>query len=784
MAQDKGSSTPGSKLFRCCPGCGLQNVFKEDDHSRCLYCLHEDKTHVEKDCAFCKNLSERTKQDRISRLAAWLEKGTAGEKAKKKSERASKSCEGALATGAQQKAKHRESTGTGIAERSGSSVAKQGATSPARSTTSQRSGSGKRKSEKPVRPLERTWSISKGERGAVPPPKAKAQDAPKVVRALIHPAKASTEVVAATLAKPAETTPVETLAGPRVSLPPRRDSSFQPIAKTPVKPLAEKEGGGAVDITDSESASEEELVETEKGLNERSIGLNERSIGLNERLEKVRSQGAGFEKVRSQGAVPADVIKDSDDDDEQGPVERPPRQSQPLPEPQDSSAAFLLAIQSLCTEIRTRLPRTPTEDPEPGPSGSPPNKRRRVHPALPFVPARQVDHSSPSPDPREDTATDTATGTDDDCGDDTADIPSKPPLRASPADEIGSFHAMITRASDLFQLCPEEQKKEGFLYQRREAKRKTVLAVPLLDDIWEEGLAVLKNPSTTPAKRDRYEKKYQVPDAAPLCLRAQPTPDSVVSAAAKKKAAGAAASTSTSPPDSEGKKLDSMGRRVISSAATTIKAANALAIVARYDRELWFTIAPLLNFLPDDKRAEALEILQEGEVASDHAITAATDIADTGFRQLGNGVCLRRRGWLKATDFRQDVQTRVLDMAFDGNNLFGKAVDESLQAIKTDSETARALGVLPAALSELRRQTGCLQRIQRWFLHLPPGGPLLFPGGLQRLRQARGFPPPLPRRPRRQGRLQARLTRRGCRAPTDKNGSTTLFSTAVFGLWG
>lgn len=128
--------------------------------------------------------------------------------------------------------------------------------------------------------------------------------------------------------------------------------------------------------------------------------------------------------------------------------------------------------------------------------------------------------------------------------------------------------------------------------------------------------------------------------------------------------------------------------------------------MARYDRELWFKIAPLLDFLPDDKRAEALEILQEGEVASDHAITVATDIADTGFRQLGNGVCLRRRGWLKATDFRQDVQTRVLDMPFDGNNLFGKAVDDSLQAIKADTETARALGTLQQRRTPFRSSGG------------------------------------------------------------------------------
>lgn len=515
MAQEKGSSTPG-KLFRVCPGCQLQNVFKEDEHSFCLYCLHEDKTRVEKDCAFCGNMSERTMKDRHQRLANWLQgKSPSGEK-KRKSERSSKTFEGAPATGAQHKAKNRESAGTGSAERSGSTGVRQGAPSPAPSTTSQRSGSGKRKAEHPAKLLERPRSSSKAEeeRGSAPSLKDKAVSAPKVVKALIHPTKPSIEKVAAALAQPMEATPVVATSGPRISLPPRRESSFVPIDRTPVKlPVGKKKGGQGV-VVDSTSASEEELIE-------------------------VLSHGLGVEEDQPVGVDPDagdddDIVEDTD-----GAPARP--SDSPLPAPQDNSAAILLAIQSLCSEIRTRLP-LPTEeplpsgDPEPGPSGVPPTKKRRIHPPPPFQPSHPVQPSSPSTR-GDDTGTDTAaTGTGDEAYDE--NIPSSPPARASPPDEIGSFHSMISRASELFQLCPEEKKKEGFLYQRREAKRKTVLAVPLLDDISDEGLTLLKNPSTTPARRDRYEKKYRVPDTAPLCLRAQPTPDSVVSAAARKKAGG------------------------------------------------------------------------------------------------------------------------------------------------------------------------------------------------------------------------------------------------------
>ena len=49
---------------------------------------------------------------------------------------------------------------------------------------------------------------------------------------------------------------------------------------------------------------------------------------------------------------------------------------------------------------------------------------------------------------------------------------------------------------------------------------------------------------------------------------------------------------------------------------------------------------------------------------------------------------------MKSTSFRQEVESKVLDMPFDGKTLFGKHVDEALQGLKTDMDRAKTLGLL------------------------------------------------------------------------------------------
>ncbi|XP_078537214.1 uncharacterized protein LOC144822994 [Lissotriton helveticus] len=283
--------------------------------------------------------------------------------------------------------------------------------------------------------------------------------------------------------------------------------------------------------------------------------------------------------------------------------------------------------------------------------------------------------------------------------------PAEPTSSESPPVDIASFHKIMDRATKRFLMPMESKQDECFLYDFKSSQQKQSWTIPIIEFIWKEGLKIMSKPNSLPAALPRVDKKYRAPNSAPACLIGQAKADSVVEQAAQKRSSNPSAQVSV-PPDKDGKRLDSIGKKVSTIAATTIKVANSLAILGIYERQMWSDILPYVEKLPEPDRAEAKKILQEGECVSSEMIDAAVDVAATGFRQLAGAAVLRRQGWLRATSFRQEVQSRILDMAYDGEHLFGKHLDDALEAIKKDTDTARSLGTLQYRKSSFRGTRG------------------------------------------------------------------------------
>ncbi|XP_078510507.1 uncharacterized protein LOC144770093 [Lissotriton helveticus] len=284
--------------------------------------------------------------------------------------------------------------------------------------------------------------------------------------------------------------------------------------------------------------------------------------------------------------------------------------------------------------------------------------------------------------------------------------PPTPQPSDSPPEDVGGFHNLMQRAANRFKLPVTKEQTECFLHDFKEETRKVSRAIPIIEYIWKEGLKVMKNPASVPAMLPRIDKIYRAPLTSPACLIGHPRPDSVMSQAAQQRSKNPATPIST-PPDKEGRRLDLIGKKFSTMAAASIRAANSLAIIGRYDRQMWSEMAVFMELIPEDKRQEARKILMEGERAAAESIDCALDIANTNFRQLAGAAVLRRQGWLKATTFRPEVQLKVLDMAYDGESLFGKHVDEALQTIKTDKDTAKSLGSLQYKRGSFRGARGC-----------------------------------------------------------------------------
>lgn len=122
--------------------------------------------------------------------------------------------------------------------------------------------------------------------------------------------------------------------------------------------------------------------------------------------------------------------------------------------------------------------------------------------------------------------------------------------------------------------------------------------IPIIEHVWDEGIKVMTSPATVIPVLPRLEKKYKAPEDSPACLTGQPKPDSVISQAAQRKSKNPAAPL-TSPPDKEGRRMDNAGKRFSSMSSLLVRAANALAILGRYDRRMWCDMSPYLDQLPD-----------------------------------------------------------------------------------------------------------------------------------------------------------------------------------------
>ncbi|XP_078497110.1 uncharacterized protein LOC144753222 [Lissotriton helveticus] len=234
----------------------------------------------------------------------------------------------------------------------------------------------------------------------------------------------------------------------------------------------------------------------------------------------------------------------------------------------------------------------------------------------------------------------------------------------SPPVDIVSFHQLMDRAAQRFKLPRVQREEDCFLYDFKNQPFKQVHTVPIIDFIWAEGVKLMQTPNSLPAKMPRLENKYKAPVGTPACLIGQPKPDLVVTQAAQRCSRNPASAV-TAPPDREGRRLDAIDRKFSSMASTTVRAANALAILGRYDRQMWADMSAFVALVPDASKAEALQLLQEGQRTSEE-IDCAVDIACTGFRQLAGAAVLRRQDWLRSTSFPQEVQAKILDMPYDG----------------------------------------------------------------------------------------------------------------------
>ncbi|NXE56862.1 LAP2A protein, partial [Casuarius casuarius] len=330
------------------------------------------------------------------------------------------------------------------------------------------------------------------------------------------------------------------------------------------------------------------------------------------------------------------------------------------------------------------LPAVPAQLPSPPCEAAPP---------CPSSPSVSRDSSSWKPD--------VALRDDDSCcdssgGDDVVDLgrcfTAEDHQDNTSTSENPSFPQFLKRLAKLvgFHLIPFQESTgsliDQYLDEKPSCDRVAMPLHPILDKLVKK---VWQTPHTIPPVAKEIERKYVLLEDAAGYV-SQPAHESTVveAAMAREKTGG---ERGAAPQHPELRRLDSFGQRVYQSAAAALRVVDYQIYMARGQVELWKKVSALAQPLPRDQQRELQHVLLEGMDLARHQVRAAFDAGDTVARAAASAVAARRSAWLRASGFHEEVQTKLENLPYTGENLFGEQVEATLQRAKERQATLRFL---------------------------------------------------------------------------------------------
>ncbi|XP_009289176.2 PREDICTED: uncharacterized protein LOC103908515 [Aptenodytes forsteri] len=281
-----------------------------------------------------------------------------------------------------------------------------------------------------------------------------------------------------------------------------------------------------------------------------------------------------------------------------------------------------------------------------------------------------------------------------------------------------SFPQFLKRLAKLvgFHLIPFQESTGSligwYLDQTPSYNRVAMPLHPVLDKLVKK---VWQTPHTVPPVSKEIERKYILLEDAVGYVIQPAHKTMVVKATMAREKVGQ--EHGTAPQNPELRRLDSYGQRAYQSVATALHVVDYQVYMARGQVELWKKVSALAKRLLQDQHQAFQDVILEGTDPARHQVQAAFDAGDTVARAAAWGVDAWRPAWLQASSVHEEVQTKLENLPYAGENLFGEQVEATLQRAKERQATLCFLRLVycpsPPAAGLGRGKLLCISQLSR-----------------------------------------------------------------------
>ncbi|KAF7243723.1 Aldehyde oxidase 1 [Varanus komodoensis] len=220
-------------------------------------------------------------------------------------------------------------------------------------------------------------------------------------------------------------------------------------------------------------------------------------------------------------------------------------------------------------------------------------------------------------------------------------------------------------------------------------EQSTSIVLPLITTLRQAMTQPWDLPAHPQPTSQRYESMYQVREEdIPFLLR-HPKPNLVVVESSQGREARG------SSRDKEGRKIDSLARRVYAASGLRLRISNYEATLVRYEYFIMQCLNNVVSALPDYQGNLAKVFIKEAMQVMVQQLSTARHHVDTDSRALVGAVSLQRHAWLRNCNFPEETNRQIEEMPFDGSRLFHSRTNHKLKKIHESHMTAWQMELQP-----------------------------------------------------------------------------------------